>query len=85
MRGLFLFLLLFLLAANSAPQQSAPPQAEQPRPAEKCAIEGQVLKLTGEPLKKALPTLRRAEDRDPGFAATADASGKVIVRSIACK
>ncbi len=70
---------VFLLSALTVQQ----PLQQQAPPVEKCTIEGQVVKVTGEPLNKARVMLRRAESRDPGYATTTDASGKFLLKDVA--
>ncbi len=58
-------LLAFLAIAGQTPQQ---PTVKLSRP---CVVEGVVLKVaTGEPLKKAFVTLRKAEESDQGKSTT---------------
>jgi protocatechuate 3,4-dioxygenase beta subunit len=69
--------LLLALAAPAAAQQPAE------KPPEKCAISGQVVKAgTGEPLKKAIVVLRKAEGREEPQALPTDASGRFQLKDI---
>jgi protocatechuate 3,4-dioxygenase beta subunit len=86
MTGALLALLLFQIAATPIPS-TAPSQPEvllsPAKPGEKCVIEGAVLKATtGDPLKKAVLTLRRAEGHHQPKSATTDASGHFQLKDI---
>ena len=80
MTGLLLALVLFQIA----PIPSTPPsQPLEVKPSEKCVIEGAVVKATtGDPLKKAVLTLRTAEGRDQPTTVTTDPSGRFQLRDI---
>ena len=69
-----LSILLLLGAASLAPgQQPAPAE----KPAEKCAVSGQVVKAgTGEPLKKARVTLSKEQSREGPKTLITDAQGR---------
>jgi protocatechuate 3,4-dioxygenase beta subunit len=86
MAGFLPALLFFQIAATPIPS-TLPSQPEiRPwavKPAEKCVIEGAVLKATtGDPLKKAVLTLRRAEGRNQPKSATTDAIGHFQLKDI---
>ncbi len=67
------FLLVSSLAAHQAPVASV----------EKATIEGLVVSAgTGEPLRRAVITLRQVEGREPPYATSTDASGHFILREI---
>src|SRR5258708_5838207 len=67
------FLLVSALAAQQVPVASV----------EKATIEGLVVSAgTGEPLRRAVITLRQEEGREPLFATTTDATGHFIVKGI---
>ncbi len=75
--SLFSPLLFFLLAASLAAQQV--PVAS----VEKATIEGLVVSAgTGEPLRRAVVTLRQVEGREPSYATSTDASGHFILKDI---
>src|SRR5258708_11288412 len=75
--SLFSPLLFFLLAASLAAQQS--PIA----PVEKATIEGLVVSAgTGEPLRRAVVTLRQVVGREPSYATSSDSSGHFMLRDI---
>ncbi len=68
---------LLLFQAGSTP--ATPPPTTQPpeKPVEQCAIAEVVVKAaSGEPLKKALLSLRKSEAQEPGKDATTDANGR---------
>lgn len=72
---------LLLVSASLLGQQTAPLSAE--KPPEKCSLEGQVVKTgTGEPLKKAVVVLRRAEGRDEPQTAMTDSAGRFRLKDI---
>ncbi len=90
MTTLVLGLLLFQAGATPA---TPPPTTKPPeKPVEQCVIAGVVVKAaSGEPLKKALLSLRKSEAQEPGKNATTDANkststdqyGQFSVRGIA--
>ncbi len=71
------FFLLFMLASQ------LPAQQQPATPSSKCTIEGLVVKAaTGEPLKKAYITLRKAEGREEPYVATTGADGRFVLRDV---
>lgn len=75
-RGVFSFLVLFLVAPLAAQQSPE-------KPPDKATIAGQVVKAaTGEPLKKAWVALRKAEGRSERHTAITDASGRFTLKGI---
>src|SRR5581483_2917225 len=82
---LTLALLLFLQVTSAIQQAGQPAGQRQPetKPADQCTIEGVVLKAsTGEPLKKAVVSLRKVEGQDSAKSATTDASGHFELKAI---
>src|SRR5215467_9540359 len=60
-----------------------PDQQQTQQPKEKCSIEGVVLRAaTGDPLRKAVLTLRKAEGRDQGKSAMTDVSGRFRFKDV---
>ncbi len=81
MTTLVLGLLLFQAGATPA----TPPPTTQPpeKPVEQCVVAGAVVKAaSGEPLKKALLSLRKSEAQEPGKNATTDANGRFEIKDI---
>src|SRR3981081_821907 len=56
--------------------------AKQPFTGKPARIEGLVVSMTGEPLKKTQLNLRSAQGRDPGFAASTDDSGRFSISDV---
>jgi len=72
------FLLLFFLLVSSLAAQQAPVGS-----VEKATIEGLVVSAgTGEPLRRAVVTLRQVQGREPSYATSTDASGHFILKDI---
>lgn len=82
-----LLLALWLIQVPSAQSPAAPssqPSATKQstvKPEDMSTIEGVVLKATGDPLKKAILTLRKA-DRGQRNSATSDASGHFVFNDV---
>jgi len=72
------FLLLFFLLVSSLAAQQAPVGS-----VEKATIEGLVVSAgTGEPLRRAVVTLRQVQGREASYATSTDASGHFILKDI---
>ena len=90
MRALSLFFAICFLAAGQAPPAAPNPAANQPpadvKPEDKCVVEGSVVNgTTGEALKKAHVTLRRADNTQSNpvpYGATTDASGHFVIDDV---
>jgi 5-hydroxyisourate hydrolase-like protein (transthyretin family) len=75
---------LLIAVQPFAAQEPARVPSGAPAPFEACAVEGMVVKATtGEPLKRARITLRRAEGREPPVTAVTDAAGRFSLQSLA--
>ncbi len=74
---------LLLFQAGSTPA-TPPPTTQRPeKPVEQCVIAGLVVKAaSGEPLKKALLSLRKSEAQEPGKDAITDANGRFEIKDI---
>jgi protocatechuate 3,4-dioxygenase beta subunit len=69
-------------APNDPAAAPVPGPAKQPFTGKPARIEGLVVSMTGEPLKKTQLNLRRAQGRDPGFAASTDDSGRFSIADV---
>ncbi len=78
-----LILGLLLFQAGSTPATPPPTTPPPEKPVEQCVIAGVVVKAaSGEPLKKALLSLRKSEAQEPAKDAITDANGRFEIKDI---